>query len=437
MAMLSGFLRVSLLSAACLATLPSFAMAASFYIQEQSVSGLGTAFAGAAADTQDSSTVFYNPAGMTELPRMEMQAGVNVLLPDAKFRNAGSTGGAISAPIPGTNSDNPFEVSAVPNLFFSVPVADHPIWFGVAVTAPFGLANEFDKDFVGRYNSSQSELAVIDIAPSVAWKAADWLSIGGGINIQHADAHLENAIPAPGVAQTTSTDGLADLSGDDVSVGYNLGVLVKPIDGTKIGLHYKQGVSHTLEGRLINRLPISGALGVLSGTSSRVGGSAELDLPDIASLGVSQKVGDDWTLLGSLNYYKWSNFGDIPVRLDNGLSSSTKQGYEDTWGFAIGTRYQVNERLQLKAGFQYDPTPTVDQFRSTRIPDGDRKWFSAGVSYDLNENLSLDLSGTYVDLSKEKINIRDVSPVANTVTVTRGTTEGNVGIVSGAIRYRF
>lgn len=435
--MLFGFLRVFLLSGVCLAMLPSDVKAASFYIQEQSVSGLGTAFAGAVADTQDASTVYYNPAGMTELPKREFYAGAYILLPEAKFKNAGSTGGAISAAIPGRNGDNPFDAAVIPNLFFSAPLKEDTLWIGIAVTAPFGLANEYDRDFVGRYNSSQSQLSVIDIAPSMAWKATNWLSIGAGINAQKADAHLENAIPAPGAVQSTSTDGSADLSGDDFSVGFNAGLLLKPVEGTKVGLHYKHGVSHTLEGRLINKLPISGALGGLSGTTTRIDGSAELDLPNITSIGVSQKIGEKWTLLGSANWYEWSNFDDIPVTLSNGTFSSTRQGYKNTWGFAIGTRYQVNERLQLKAGFQYDPTPTVNEFRSTRIPDGDRKWFSAGVSYDFNDNLSFDLSGTYVDVSKERINQRDVSPVAGTVTVTRGTTEGSVGIVSTAIRYRF
>jgi long-chain fatty acid transport protein len=297
------------------------------------------------------------------------------------------------------------------------------------------LANEYERDFVGRYNSTESELTVMDIAPSLAYKVNDWFSIGGGLNVQRASAKLENAIPAPGATQSTTTDGMTDLSGDDVTVGFNAGILLKPVQGTKIGVHYKQGISHTLEGRVINRLPISGALGALSGTSSRIAGNAELDLPAIASFSLSQKVGNNLTLLGSANWNEWSNFDDIPVKTTT--LSITEQGYKNTWSFAIGARYDVNEKLQLKAGFQYDPTPTVDEHRSTRIPDGDRKWYAAGLTYNLNEQLSFDLSGTYVDVSKEKINITDISPVASTRSRTVGETEGSVGIISTAIRYKF
>ena len=45
------------------------ASAAGFKLQNQSGSGNGNAFAGAAAAAEDASTVYFNPAGMSFLPR--------------------------------------------------------------------------------------------------------------------------------------------------------------------------------------------------------------------------------------------------------------------------------------------------------------------------------------------------------------------------------
>ena len=59
----------------------SGANAAGFYIQEQSVSGLGNAFAGQSAQPRDASILFYNPAGMTYLPGGNVNVGVHVLVP--------------------------------------------------------------------------------------------------------------------------------------------------------------------------------------------------------------------------------------------------------------------------------------------------------------------------------------------------------------------
>src|SRR5688572_32795248 len=84
-------LRVALICA-FLCSGSNTALAAAFYIQEQSVSGLGTAFAGAVADTPDASTVYYNPAGMTRLdPRPQISVGTHVIIPSADTDNLGST----------------------------------------------------------------------------------------------------------------------------------------------------------------------------------------------------------------------------------------------------------------------------------------------------------------------------------------------------------
>src|SRR5919112_295014 len=54
--------------------------AAGFYIKEQSVTGLGRAFAGESAMSEDASTIFFNPAGMTRLKGPEATAGLHRLL---------------------------------------------------------------------------------------------------------------------------------------------------------------------------------------------------------------------------------------------------------------------------------------------------------------------------------------------------------------------
>lgn len=434
-------LRISLMTAACVVVITSNANAAAFYLQEQGSSGLGTAYAGAVADTPDASTIFYNPAGMTELEGRQVEAGVTVLLPKAEFKNQGSivssagTGG-VAVPISGNNGGNPFDTEAVPHAYFSAQLSEQ-FWIGIGVTAPFGLANEYDDNFVGRYNSTQNMLKTINVAPTVAWKINDQWSVGAGFDVQYASAVLKNAVPSPATAggPTAATDGETRLAGTSLSTGFNAGVQYKPFEGTKLGLAYRSGVSHTLEGTLGLKVP-----GNLGGSTTTLAGQAELDLPDMASFGISQKVGNRLTLLGSVNWYQWSNFDDIPVMTALGLQRSV-QDYQDTWGFAGGARYQWNDNLTLKAGLQYDQTPTVDEFRSTRIPDGDRWWIATGATYNFNDRLSLDLSGAYVMVSEEKINLFEVNdipgapPAVNIRTV--GETSGSVGLVSAALKFKF
>src|SRR5664279_4799888 len=63
---------------------------AAFALQEQSVSGLGNAYAGGAAAAEDASTVWSNPAGMARFGSTQIVVGLNVITPSIKFNDNGS-----------------------------------------------------------------------------------------------------------------------------------------------------------------------------------------------------------------------------------------------------------------------------------------------------------------------------------------------------------
>ena len=432
----SKFLFSTLLAAGMITVGVTQANAAAFYIQEQSVSTLGSASAGSAALAEDASTIFFNPAGMTELSGPQMQVGFHALRPNADTTDLGSTatngGGTVST---GTNDGgNPFDVEAIPNAYFAYPVtSDNSLWLGLGISAPFGLANDYGSDWLGRYDSIESSLKTIGVAPSIAYAPFDWLSIGGGVNIQYADAQLISAIPSPLTAggPVVATDGRQDLAGDAVTAGFNVGILYKPFDGTRIGAHYRSAISHELEGRVVITNPVDAG-----GAVSVIGGNVGLDLPDIATVSVVQSVNDRLDLLGSVSWVGWKNFDSIPVEFDGGGGSTRTLNYEDTNAFAIGARYQLNDDWILRAGYQYDETPTNDEFRTTSIPDGDRQWFAAGASYDVDENWTLDIGAVYVDVASETVDLTEV-PTAGTSVTTNVETEGDVGILSISATYRF
>src|SRR5258708_3991303 len=103
----------------------SQAHASAFALIEQSASGRGNSYAGAAAAAEDASTIFYNPAGMSLLPGgMQVSAGLALINLSAKFSDSGSTASTSPGPRPlGNNGGNPGDLSAVPNVYFSMDVA--------------------------------------------------------------------------------------------------------------------------------------------------------------------------------------------------------------------------------------------------------------------------------------------------------------------------
>lgn len=421
---MKNIVRLSLLSAVALGAVTTAANAAGFYIQEQSVRGLGSAFSGSTTTLDDASTIYFNPAGMTKLEGLQVQGGVNVLIPNAKVKDNGTTAPA-AVPLIGVGpgSGNPYDPTPVPNGFVSYQVNDH-LWAGIGVTAPFGLGSDYGDTWFGRYDSTKTELKVIDIQPTLAYKVNDWFSIGAGVNIAHSSADLRNR-----VVLGANTDGNSKLEGDDWGFGYSIGAQFKPLPTTTIGLNYKSEAHHNLDGK-IEISTLAGAIvqpGVLS-----TPGSAKLTTPDHATFGIAHDLNERLTLQAQATWFGWNNFDAINAFRDSGaLASSVTQGYQNTWAYAIGAEYQATDTLRVRGGIQFDETPTTDAFRTSRTPDGDRTWLSLGATYSLTPAIDLDFAGTYIDVKEGTID------VARQGGQFRAKTEGNVGIIAAGVSYKF
>jgi long-chain fatty acid transport protein len=395
------------------------AHAAGFYIQDSSVSALGSAFAGSVSSTNDASTVWFNPANMTSLDKRQVNLGVNLLLPEADLSDNGST--FLGAPVGGGDGGNPYDPTAVPNLFFATPVtSDKALWAGIGVTAPFGLASDYGDTWFGRYDSTQTELTVLNISPVLAYKVNDMFSLGGGVDVQYAKADLRGTATVPGPAT-----GQSALKGTDWSVGYNFGITAEPLKGTKVGAHYRSGIDQKLDGDIM----FSSALG-----STVTGGTAELNLPDIFTLGVTQEIKPDWRVMGQLSWYGWNQFDRIRAVTDGGVVAQDQyQDYQNTLAFSIGAEHDINDIWTVRAGYQYDPTPTTDSGRTSRTPDGDRNWFTGGATYNYSETMSFDFAAAYIDVGNGTIDATRNGGAAEVL----ADTDGRVGIVSAALNYKF
>lgn len=393
------------------------AKAAGFYIQEQSVAGQGTAFAGAQANAQDASVLFNNPAAITDLSGPTATAGVSILIPTAHLENTGAT--------TGNSGGNPFKITPVPSLYYATPLKDSRYWLGLSVTAPFGLSNAYNNTWFGRYDSTKSALQTYDISPVLAMKVNDHLSIGGGPDIQFADATLESAVNAGG------SDLHSKLEGNSVAVGFNIGAQWKINDATKVGLHYRSAIVQNLAGTA----SLTNAAGAAIATYPYAA-HAKLKLPNIVELGASHKVNDKLTVLGSFNWFGWQNFHDITVTDDGGVhaNSVTPEAYRNSFAVALGATWKQNDRWTYRGGLQFDRTPTTDFGRSTRVADGDRYWISLGAGYKLTEAATLDFAATHIFVQDGDINRTSSSGVPTT---TKATSKNYIDLLSIGVSYKF
>jgi long-chain fatty acid transport protein len=281
--------------------------AGSFALNEQSVSGLGSAYAGGAAQAEDASTIFFNPAGIALLDQGEFQLGGQFIIPQATFTNQGSRYNLPSTPlngqpISGGNGGDGGVDHLLPNIYLSQPVFRGSQYgdlsVGVGLTVPFGLETDYSPGWVGRYVALRTKLTTFDIQPTVAYRYGR-LSVGASLDAQYASARLtqaidfglageqvlgqfEQALPAllaakgvpaeaiPSVIKATQQaynnagfvpggrDGISEVTGDDWSLGFTLGAIFEYWKGDdrsffqdgRFGFSYRSGINHTLKGNV-------------------------------------------------------------------------------------------------------------------------------------------------------------------------------------------
>ena len=404
-----------------IATLPSVSRAAGFAVIENSAKGLGRAFAGGAAVGDDASTVYFNPAGMTALNGVEAMGAFHVIAPNLEFTNQGSRvnpllGGAALTGPGETSGANPL---TVPNMFGVISVGED--WrLGIGMNAPFGLVTEYANNWPGRYQALKSDLVTINVNPSAAYRVNDWLSVGAGFNIQYIEAELSQAIDFGSACLATlgagvcvprgllpqAADGSVNIEGDDTSFGYNAGIAVTPMDGTRIGLHYRSKISHTLEGRAAFTVPANATILTAAGSFRSGAATAKVAMPETISASVRQQLTKNIAGLADATFTRWSRFEVLTVQIQNAANQviSQPENWSNAWRYSAGLEYDSLEKWALRTGVAFDETPVSTAFRTPRVPDANRIWMSLGGTYRWNDTLSLDAGYTHIWIADARIN---------------------------------
>ena len=421
------------------------AVAGGFALIEQGASGLGNAYAGAAAVSADASTVWFNPAGMSELKRPQLLVAGHIINVNSDFTDTGTTlnnsfgGGFVDPDFANAGTTDAGGTAGLPNLYYVHPLKNG-FTAGIGFSIPFGNSTDYDDDWVGRYQATESSVVALDINPSVSYIVNEYISIGGGVSLQYLDATLESAIdtgatclglvtqgalPADAcVAAGLDTvgvqelDGQASVEGDDISFSFNLGLLFKPRDGTKLGVAFRSGLDHEVEGtgEFVNNAAfqaiIDGGLPLFTDT----GASAEASLPGTVMFSAAQLLGDKIELLADATFTDWSTLQELRLEFDGPQPDAFNTfEYEDAWRFSAGVNYKFNDQLTLRGGVAYDedPVPSVE-LRTPRIPGNDRTWISFGFGYAFNKKVGLDFGFTHISV--------DDTPIANVSETPGGTT---------------
>jgi len=407
--------------------------ASGFALIEQSVTGLGNAYAGGSAGAEDAATIYYNPAGMTRLKGTQILFGGHAIMPSAKFNNEGSTRrNGISLGF--DNGSDAGVTAVVPNFYLSHNLNNN-IVVGLGINSPFGLITDYGNTWVGRYHATKTDMLSININPSIAYKVNEHLSFGAGVSAQYIKVQYDSMID--NLLVGGRTDGSVSHKGDSWGFGFNAGMLVEVTKDARIGLAYRSSVKQLLNGTA-DFTNLALPLISLGYVDTKI--NAELTMPDTVSLSGYYSFNDQWSIMGDVTWTNWSDFKEVRIKYTSGAPDGlTTTDWKDSWRYSLGLTYRPDPAWAIRTGIAFDKSPVRDaEHRTPRIPDADRLWLACGVSYAASKTVNFDLGYVHIFVNDPQVNLIATATNENRLRGNlRGTIDAQVNIVSAQMRLTF
>ncbi|MFQ3270406.1 MAG: long-chain fatty acid transport protein [Lentimonas sp.] len=358
-----------------LATLATSSLnAGGLYLYELSTTETSMAGAGWAARAQDPTTVVTNPAGMSKLGGTQIQFTAQPLAIDTSFSSDSGGGSNLDSILPGGS-------------FFVTHQLNEEWTVGFSMAGFFGLGLDYDNDWEGRYFLDEITLQSVGFQPTISYKVNDQLSVGAGValiyTIFEQKMSVNNSLDSSPVG-----DGELKLDDTATSVQVNLGILYELDEDTRFGLQYLSESDVDLE----TKPKVKGA-GLVSGALRNIQKvDLGMTLPQSLMFSAFHQLDDKWAVMGNIGWQEWSQFGKVDVdgaRASSSTSITADRSYKDTWNFALGTQYQINEQWRLNTGIAYDTEMVDEKDVTPDLPSGDSWRYGIGATYDYSETVQI------------------------------------------------
>ena len=198
-----------------------------------------------------------------------------------------------------------------------------------------------------------------------------------------------------------NSDGNVSIKGDDWGLGYNFGVIFRPIQSTRIGIAYRSKIHYTLKGNAT----FSNIAAPLAAAFPNSGVTAGLDVPDTVSGSIVHQLNSQWELLADATWTHWGLFKQLNVVETSGVQLTNQpENWQNTMRYSIGASYHYTDNLKIRVGTAYDESPVTDTYRTPRIPDNNRIWTSLGANYKLSSSSSFDAGYTHIFMNNAPLN---------------------------------
>ncbi len=377
---------LALVIASLLVSMHQSVFAEAFRILDHGAAASGQASA-FAAQADDPSAIYYNPAGITQLHGVQFYAGTALFGGSVSYKSPvgtnvrGDLGGSIASPPPS-------------HLYITANLKDlgatrlEGVSIGLGVTTPFGLNVRYPNNGPFSTAVTEAKLPLIDIKPTVAYQLNEKLSFGLGADIYTyasflGSGQLELKSNWPGGAGIPAGTPI-ELNGKDTAAGFNVSMLYTPYRNeagkplVNIGVLYRSQATLRQQGQFL----VNGALAADTRSS--------LVLPQIFTGAIAiwplRDAAHEWKLEMDIDYVGWKSNRNLNVDLSTGGTLPFPQNWQNNFVLYLGTEYKwlhlgrlPGWEVALRGGYWRSQTPIPDATFNPAVPDSDHHNISIGA----------------------------------------------------------
>jgi long-chain fatty acid transport protein len=358
--------------------LPNEVLAAGTALDVQGARGTGMA-SSTTAFINDSSAIFYNPAGIAQGKGLDAQAGLNLIIPTFRFKST----------LSGNETTMPFNIVTPITAFATYGITD---WLsaGVGVFTPYGLDLAWPDGWEGRSQITKASLRTYYINPTVAAHFGP-VRFGAGLQVVRATVELERDI------KFGNTFGSADLGGGSWGFGANAGVQVEAIPKYLLGgIAYRSAVRTDFDDGRAHFSNIPSAFQSQFFDQKVTTGVTQ---PDQLAIALATHPIDNLVIDAEIVWLGWHKFHSIDLNFQNtALSSSEPKNWGNRVNYHIGGEYTIDPHWQVRAGALYDPSPSPPSTLAPDIPDANRLNLALGGTYKHDSGVFFDLGYQFITL---------------------------------------
>jgi long-chain fatty acid transport protein len=356
------------------------------------------------ATADNPSAIYYNPAGITQLEGHHVSVGAYFI----------TTGIDFTAP-DGRSASPDSDFQTVPQIHYVYSPSDSKWSFGVGLFAPFGLGVDWGSDTPFSTEAEEALMVYATLNPVVAYQVNDSLSLAAGLTVNYSEVEFQQAAILPAMGGGFEL-GQFRYEGDDLSIGFNLGILYQPHEQWSFGLNYRSSGEMNYVGR--------SRLGAPTGEYQPT--DIGVNFPDNIDLGVSYRPDENWNIEFNID---WTNWDKVDVSTFEGTAFgdiSLPFNYRSGFVYELGVTRQLGKGYWVSAGYAYSENSVPDQTLTPLNADDDLHIGSIGFGHR-----SPDWGWSIAYHFAYNGNGRDVT--GNTPSAAGETSDGNYEVFNQAV----